>query len=63
MRDGLELHFLHDHVAMGLDCTFGAAKRTGGMLVRVADNDKVEDLSFARRQCRKTGMSYIRLDL
>ena len=58
-RQGLDLHFLHHPVAMGLDGTFGPAQLAGDLLVCVAANDKFEDLPLARRQCRDTGANHV----
>jgi hypothetical protein len=60
---GLDLHFFHQPVAMGLDRAFGPAYRAGNLLVGVAPNDEFEDLPLARRQCRDMSANQIQLDL
>jgi hypothetical protein len=47
----LNLHLLHQPVAMSFNGTLGHAELMGDMLVGLAANDKLEDLAFARRQC------------
>ena len=60
---GLDLHFLHHPVAMGLNGTFGPAQRAGDLLVGVAANDKFEDFPLARRQCRDMSANHVQLAL
>jgi hypothetical protein len=62
-RQGLDLHFLHHPVAMGLNGTFGPAQRAGDLLVGVAANDKFEDFPLARRQCRDMSANHVQLAL
>jgi len=52
-RQGLDLHFLHHPLAMGLDGAFGCAQSAGDLLVGLAANDKVEDFPLARRYERE----------
>jgi hypothetical protein len=54
-RKGLNLHFLHYVVAMGLDRALGPACCTGYLLTGLAANDIVEDLPLARCQCADAG--------
>ena len=54
-RQRPNLHLLHHPMAMGLDGPFGAAERAGDLLVGVAANDKVENLSLAWRQSPEKG--------
>jgi hypothetical protein len=54
-RYGLDLHFLHHPVAVGLDGALGCAQRTGYMLIGVTENDEVEDLPLTRRQSPEAG--------
>jgi hypothetical protein len=62
-RQGLDLHFLHHPVAMGLDGAFGPADCVGNLLVGVATNDKQKDFTFARRQCRDMSAYHVQLRL
>src|SRR5258707_14969202 len=60
-RQRLDLHFLHNPVAMGLDGAFGRTDCAGNVLVGVAANDKVEDLTLTRRQCCDMGADDVQL--
>jgi len=60
-RQGLDLHFLHHPVAMGLDRARRAAQRAGHLLVALTTNDKLEDLPLARRQFPNMSANQVQL--
>ena len=49
-RHGLNLHFRHNPVAVGLYGAYGAAQFASNVLVGAAANDKVQDLPLTRCQ-------------
>src|SRR4029077_19932225 len=59
-RQGLDLHFLHHPVAMGLD---GALSRARDLLVLFAADDKFKNLPLARRQCSDMSADHVQLAL
>ena len=62
-RQGPNLHFLHDPVAMGLDGTLGATQRASDLFVDVAANDKLENFPLAWRQSPDTGAHAVQFAL
>jgi hypothetical protein len=56
-RQGLDLHFSHHPVAMGLDA-LRRAYCASYLFVGLAANDKVEDLLLAQRQYPDPGVSW-----
>jgi hypothetical protein len=61
LRQRLYVGLLHDLLTVRLDRAFGRAQFMRDLLVDLASNDELENLSFARRQCRNMGSHRVQL--
>src|SRR5437868_8827348 len=59
----LNLHFLHDPVAVSLDRALRGTQRSSGMLVGLAANNEFEDFPLAWRQFGEVSANHVQPDL
>jgi len=60
---GLDAHLFHHFVTMGLDGALCRSKLATDLVVMLALNHEVEDLSLARGQRQKASVAHVGLDL